>query len=257
MTGPQAVAVIPSRFGATRFPGKPLAPIAGKPMVQHVWERCVYSGAFAHVWVATDDHRIEEAVRAFGGHSLMTPPSCESGTARVAHAARTLGLSSESVVVNVQGDEPAVAPEALRAVVDVMSRPHVEMATVYRPLEANAPASPHVVKVVLDAQGDALYFSRSDIPHHRPGAPAAPRWAHVGLYAFRVATLHRLVQLPPAPAELSESLEQLRALHWGIRIRCVQVACESAAVDVPEDIPQAEAALRRWPLPPRAVGFAE
>ncbi len=240
------VAVIPSRYAAQRFPGKPLALISGKPLVQHVVERCQEAACFARVLVATDDARIAQAVRAFGGEVAMTSPDCATGTDRVAEVARGLGLPPDGVVINVQGDEPAVPPEALRALAAAFDDASVRMATLVRPLGLEERSNPNVVKVVLDEAGDALYFSRADVPFQRdPGGPPPPRWAHVGLYGYRAATLARLSSLPPTPLERAEALEQLRALGHGVRIACRVTPHETQAVDRPEDVPLAEAALRR------------
>lgn len=238
------LAVIPSRYASVRFPGKPLARIGGKPMVEHVYDRCRESGAFERIVVATDDARIAEAVRAFGGEVAMTSPGCQSGTDRVAEVARS--APGVGVFVNVQGDEPFAAPEALAQLARIFEvDPSVEMATLVRPLEDAERANPSVVKVVLAASGDALYFSRADIPFDRDaqlGLPAArpPRLAHLGLYGYRREALLRIAALPPSPLELAERLEQLRALEAGIRIRCGLTRHVSVGVDTPEDLARAE-----------------
>jgi 3-deoxy-manno-octulosonate cytidylyltransferase (CMP-KDO synthetase) len=242
---PRTVAVIPARWASVRFPGKPLALIAGRPMVEHVWRGCRAAGAFDEVVVATDDARIEAAVRGFGGQALMTSPACASGTDRVAEVARA--WPDVAVWVNVQGDEPLVDPEALRTLAGLFRDAGVEMGTLVRPLEAHEEDSPHVVKVALGRSSDALYFSRALIPHAREGGEVR-RWAHLGLYGYRRDTLLRLAQLAPTPLEETEKLEQLRALEHGIRIRCGQVTRRTVAVDVPEDVARVEAAL--LPSPP-------
>jgi 3-deoxy-manno-octulosonate cytidylyltransferase (CMP-KDO synthetase) len=242
MTGP--LAIIPSRYGAQRFPGKPLALLRGKPMIEHVVARCREAQVFTRVLVATDDARIATAVAAFGGEALMTSPECASGTDRVAEVARALSLPGDTVVVNVQGDEPAMPPAFLAALVRCFDDPSLEMATLVRPLEPAERAMPSVVKVVLDEQDRALYFSRADVPFQRdPGGSPPPRWAHLGVYGYRVRTLLRLATLRPTALEQAESLEQLRALGHGIPIACAKTARGSAAVDRPEDVPLAEAAL--------------
>ncbi|MDP2269576.1 MAG: 3-deoxy-manno-octulosonate cytidylyltransferase [Archangium sp.] len=240
------VAVIPSRYAAQRFPGKPLALISGKPMIQHVVERCLEAKCFSRVVVATDDERISAAVRTFGGEAMMTSPDCASGTDRVAEVAAGLGLSAESVVINVQGDEPAVHPEALALLAGAFSDSAVEMATLVRALKDEERGNPNVVKAVLDEAHNALYFSRADLPFQRdPGGVAIQRWGHVGLYGYRARVLGRLATLPPTALERTESLEQLRALGHGIRIACRVTPHEGQAVDRPEDVPLAEAALAR------------
>lgn len=240
------VAVIPSRYAAQRFPGKPLTLISGKPMVQHVVQRCLEAKCFSRVVVATDDERIRAAVVAFGGEAVMTSPACASGTDRVAEVAATLGLAPEAVVINVQGDEPAVHPRALATLAEAFGDASVEMATLVRALKDEERGNPNVVKAVLDEAGNALYFSRAEVPFQRDAAGAPPeRWAHLGLYGYRARVLQRLATLPPTRLEKTESLEQLRALGHGIRIACRVTPYESQAVDRPEDVPLAEAALAR------------
>ncbi len=239
----RALAVIPARWDSTRFPGKPLAPLAGRPLIQHVVEAAVRSGAFERVVVATDDERISAAVARFGGDVERTSAAHRSGTDRVAEVVARLTAEAPEVVVNLQGDEPLVDPEGLRQVVKAFEDTRVAMATLVRPLLDPAERlNPHVVKVVLDARGDALYFSRADIPFGRDGTRVS-RFAHVGLYGYRRATLLHLAQLPPGTLEQAESLEQLRALEHGIRIRCVRTERPSIGVDTPADLERAEAAL--------------
>lgn len=240
-------AVIPARFASSRFPGKPLVLISGKPMIEHVVERCHESKSFERVIVATDDEGIAAAVRAFRGEVMMTSPTCASGTDRVAEVAQTLKLDASAVVVNVQGDEPALHPQALWALARVFSNGAVSMATLVRPLRDEERSNPNVVKAVLDEQGRALYFSRADLPFQRDAGPSIPRLGHVGIYGYRVDTLLKLATLKPTALEQTESLEQLRALGHGIAIHCVLTNHGSAAVDRPEDVPLAEAALSGLP----------
>ena len=241
-TQARPVAVIPSRYGSTRLPAKPLALIAGKPMVQHVHDRCRESGAFSRVIVATDDERIASAVRGFGGEAMMTSQRCKSGTDRVAEVAAQ--LPDVRWFVNVQGDEPLIHPEALRSIAGAFEDPSVEMATLVRPLDPEERASPSVVKVVLARSMDALYFSRADIPFERePGQGYPPRYAHLGLYAYTREALLQLSRLPPSPLEESEKLEQLRALECGLRIRCAVTLHRSLGVDTPDDLKRAESLL--------------
>ena len=242
---PRVLAVIPARHAATRFPGKPLAALLGRPMVEHVFRRCEEAGCFDEVVVATDDPRILAAVKGFGGRAELTSPDCRSGTDRVAELARSRPGSAEDVFVNVQGDEPAIAPQALKALVEAFAAPAVQMATLVRPLDEAELANRNLVKVVQDEAGRALYFSRLDLPFARDPSAAVQRWAHLGIYGYRRQTLLRLAGLPPTALELSESLEQLRALGNGIQIQCVQTLLRGQAVDVPEDLPFAEAALRK------------
>ncbi|HSP18871.1 MAG TPA: 3-deoxy-manno-octulosonate cytidylyltransferase [Myxococcaceae bacterium] len=235
------VAVIPARWGSTRFPGKPLALLRGRPLVLHVLEACRSSGAFSDVRVATDDLRIAAVVSAAGAAVERTAANHPSGTDRVAEVAARLPPGVE-VVVNVQGDEPLVHPEALRALADAFKDPSVEMATLVRPLRADERSNPHVVKALIDQRSDALYFSRADVPFVRGDSPVE-RWAHQGLYGYRRTTLLRLAGLAPTPLERAESLEQLRALEHGIPSRCVPTTHLSIGVDTPEDLGRAEALL--------------
>lgn len=238
-----ATAVIPARYASSRFPGKPLALLLGKPMVQHVVERCRESGAFGRVVVATDDARIADAVRAFGGEAELTSPDCASGSDRVAEVMGRMAGGPEDIFVNVQGDEPTISPKALAALVQKCGEPGVQMATLVRPLEQQERDNPNVVKVVRAEDGAALYFSRHDIPYPRVKVPLA-RWAHLGIYAYRRSALSEISWLKPTALEETESLEQLRALGHGYRIHCVETAHATVAVDRPEDVPAAEALLR-------------
>jgi len=235
-------AVIPARYGSTRLPAKPLAVLGGKPMVQHVHERCRESAAFSRVLVATDDERIASAVRGFGGEVVMTSARCRSGTDRVAEVAAL--LDDIPWFVNVQGDEPLIHPEALCSIAGAFEDPSVEMATLVRPLDPEERQNPAVVKVVLGRNMDALYFSRADIPFERdPGQGYPPRYAHIGLYAYTREALLQLSRLPPSPLEESEKLEQLRALECGFRIRCAVTLHRSFGIDTPDDLRRAEALL--------------
>ena len=235
--------VIPARYASTRFPGKPLADIAGKPMVVRVCERAARSGA-AGVHVATDDDRIGDAVKAAGFAVVPTRADHSSGTDRIAEAARQLKLADDAVVVNVQGDEPLVEPTLIAQVARRLAeRPAASMASACHAIGDEAEmANPNVVKVVLDVEGYALYFSRSRIPY--PRAPGTAAYRHAGLYAYRVRFLRDYAELPPSPLEKAESLEQLRALWHGHRI--AMVTSETAVppgVDTPEDL---KAVLRMW-----------
>ena len=242
---PAPKAVIPSRYGAQRFPGKPLALLLKKTMIQHVYERCVESKAFSDVIVATDDERIASHVKQFGGSVVMTSPDCASGTDRVAEVASRIGGADDQVFINVQGDEPAIHPEALGTLARAFVNPSIEMGTLIRPLHEAERSNPNVVKVVLDGASSGLYFSRADIPFQRdPGVGTMERWAHVGIYGYRKKTLLRLAALPPTALEKTESLEQLRALFHGVRIHCEKTPHSSVAVDRPEDIAPAEAAVQ-------------
>jgi 3-deoxy-manno-octulosonate cytidylyltransferase (CMP-KDO synthetase) len=238
-----AVGVIPARFQATRFPGKPLAPIAGVAMVQRVWEGARGAKSLARVIVATEDARVADACRGFGAEVAMTRADHETGTDRLAEVA--LSLDSE-IIVNIQGDEPLIEGWVIDAAVDALREDaQVPMSTVVHPAEPEGLDDPNRVKVVLEHGGLALYFSRSRIPALRdPGAP--PRyWQHVGLYAYRRPFLLDFVKLARTPLERAEQLEQLRALENGHRIRCAKVeGWLGIPVDVPADVARVEARLR-------------
>ncbi len=242
LTESSVLAVIPARFHSTRLPGKILADIAGKTMIEHVYRRAAAASRVHAVLVATDDDRIAQAVRSFGGAALMTRADHPSGTDRIAEAISALPCRA---VVNVQGDEPLIEPDTIdAAIAPLLADPSVEMSTLSRPFQSVEEfKSPHVVKVVTNLFGDALYFSRAPIPASGPAAPSAAPGsmpsvarAHVGLYVYRRETLLKLAAAPAVPLELEESLEQLRALALGIRIRVVDTRHVAAGVDTPEDL---------------------
>jgi 3-deoxy-manno-octulosonate cytidylyltransferase (CMP-KDO synthetase) len=233
-----AVAVIPARFASTRFPGKPLADIDGRPMIEHVYRRAKLSRAVSRVIVATDDLRIATAVIEFGGEVKLTRGDHASGTDRLAEVAATLDCD---VVVNVQGDLPLVDPAAIdEAVAPFAADPGVVISTLYRRISDPADLkNPNIVKVAIDRGGFALYFSRAPIPYIRdPRGGWPPLYRHIGLYAYRRSALMVLAALEPTPLERAEGLEQLRALEHGIRIKIVETAYESVEVDTPEDLEQ-------------------
>jgi len=214
-------------------------------MVQHVFERCQESGVFQEIYIATEDERIAEAALGFGAQVLMTSKNCMTGTDRIAEALQQMVCPPQAWVVNVQGDEPAVPPKALRQLVEHVE-PGFEMATLIRPLRPEEAQNPNVVKVAVAQGGRALYFSRALIPFARlEAAPAPSRWAHIGLYAYRQEALLRMARHPPSPLEQTEALEQLRALEMGMSLQCIPCTYSSVAVDVPQDVPLAEAALRK------------
>jgi 3-deoxy-manno-octulosonate cytidylyltransferase (CMP-KDO synthetase) len=230
------VAIIPARFASTRLPGKPLALIAGAPMIQHVYERTARAEGIARTLVATDDDRIATAVRAFGGEVVMTAAHHATGTDRLAEVVR--GLAAE-IVVNVQGDLPLLDPVALSACVAAFrDRPDVAMASLMTPIrDIREFESPHVVKVVVDDDGCALYFSRSPLPFWRGDRGDAPFGRrHIGLYAYRREALLTLATTPRSALERAEELEQLRALQHGMRIRMVEVDSAPPEVDTAEDL---------------------
>lgn len=245
------VAIIPARYGSTRLPGKPLADIGGKPMIQHVYESTIKAPGLERVMVATDDRRIERAVQAFGGEVVMTSPRHKSGTDRLAEVARKL---KADWLVNVQGDLPFIRAETIaRAVAPMRRNPAVPMGTVCTPIyDPGEWSNPNIVKVLTDRAGFALYFSRAPIPYVRQDAVdpsgkeivrgATPRlfgYRHLGLYVYKRDFLLRFARLRPTALEQIESLEQLRALENGYRIYVAQVDERSIEVDTPEDLRKA------------------
>ena len=242
----RVLAVIPARWGSQRFPGKVLTGISGKPMVQWVHERVARAQRVDEVLVATDDERVAQCVRGFGGRVVLTSKDHVSGTDRVGEAVQDL---EADWVINVQADEPLVPPGILDRLVEAMrARPELEMATVCVPLDPDDPDfhDPDVVKTVVSRDGVALYFSRSPIPSARDGWPedSAPL-RHWGIYGFRRDYLERIVALPPSPLECAESLEQLRALEDGARIQVVIGEGLTVSVDRPEDVERVEALMRQ------------
>jgi 3-deoxy-manno-octulosonate cytidylyltransferase (CMP-KDO synthetase) len=233
--------IIPARFGATRFPGKPLVDLGGRPLIAHVVERAKRARGVAVVAVATDDERIAAAARAAGAEAILTGDA-PTGTDRVAMAARRLAPPPD-LVVNLQGDEPLIEPEAIETLVAAMTSSGADMGTLARPLDDGELERTQVVKVVTDLRGNALYFSRAPIPHRRAGGPSPRARAHVGIYAFTAACLQRFAALPPTPLEQEESLEQLRALEHGIGIRVADTAYRGFGIDTPEDLARARALL--------------
>ena len=247
--------IIPARFASSRLPGKPLQLIAGRPMLAHVYERACASGA-DRVLIATDDDRIREAAEGWGAQVCMTSPEHPSGTDRLQEVVTQLRLPDDTIVVNVQGDEPLIPPAVICQVAANLARhPQAGMATLCEPL--NSPETffdPNAVKLVTDAEGFALYFSRAPIPWARD-AFAASRDAlpvglgarrHIGIYAYRVSLLHRFVAWPPAPLEQVEALEQLRALWNGVRIHVADAeASVPGGVDTPADLARVRALLEQ------------
>jgi 3-deoxy-manno-octulosonate cytidylyltransferase (CMP-KDO synthetase) len=227
------VAVIPARYHSTRFPAKPLADLAGRSMIEHVYARAAAAPGVDAVIVATDDSRIEQAVQAFGGIARMTSRDHRTGLDRIAEVAADLECE---IVVNVQGDEPLIEPAAITEVLAPFTRdPAIQMTTLRRRITDPAEIeNPHVVKVVVDRRDRAMYFSRSPVPYVRNARQ--PVFKHVGLYAYRRAFVQTLAALPQTPLELAESLEQLRALEHGFGICAVETEYDSIGVDTPEDL---------------------
>ena len=234
----KVVAILPARYGSTRFPGKPLVDIAGKPMIQHVYERTAQTRSIDRVIVATDDERIAAAVESFGGEVQMTRDDHPSGTDRLAEVA---GRIEADLIVNVQGDEPLIDPVMIEsAVAPLLADPAIEMGTLMtRITDLEEYDNPNVVKVVTDRAGFALYFSRASIPHGRDlsvGVVPDLSYKHIGLYIYQRDFLLKYPKLPETPLEQLEKLEQLRALEHGHRIRVVETDRQSIGVDVPSDV---------------------
>ncbi len=243
------IGVIPARWGSSRFPGKILHPLCGRPLLAWVVDRARAARRLSGVLVATDDARIEAAARAMGVEVAMTSPKHPSGTDRVAEAVRGRGVGA---VVNIQGDEPAIDPALIDRLAGAMAEGEWDMATAVTPLtDPAALVNPNVVKVVFARDGRALYFSRAPIPCQRDAGPVPPapvpglHWRHIGIYAYRADFLERIVQSPPCALENLEKLEQLRALDLGGRIQVIPVEDYGVGVDTPEDVIPAEQALRR------------
>jgi 3-deoxy-manno-octulosonate cytidylyltransferase (CMP-KDO synthetase) len=244
------IAIIPARYASTRFPGKPLALLGGRPMIQWVYEKV--SAEIGDTWVATDDERIRQAVTGFGGRVVMTSSTHRSGTDRSAEACRKIVAETGAeydVVVNVQGDEPFVSSEQLGVIRSLFDQPDTRIATLVKKFAPEEDIfNPNTPKVVLSAAGEALYFSRSVVPYLRGEEPAEWQskhtyYKHIGLYAYTLGTLFEITRLPQSPLELAESLEQLRWLEGGYRIRAGVVTSESIAVDTPADLARAEEIL--------------
>jgi len=234
----QVVCIIPSRYESTRFPGKPLADLCGKPMIQHVYERVLRAKSVTFAAVATDDERIFAAVQAFGGRAVMTSPSHRSGTDRIAEAVEALDLEDDAIVVNIQGDQPLFEPSQVDEVVGPLREdPLIPMSTlIYRIIRAEEITHPNAVKVVFDSRLFALYFSRATVPFVRDRDKRADYYKHHGIYAYRRAFLRTFTALPEGVLERLESLEQLRALEHGHRIRVVVTPHDSVEVDTPDEL---------------------
>jgi len=236
---PFVAAVVPARYASTRFPGKPLANDTGKPLIQHVVEQVQRATLIDAVIVATDDQRIADAVAGFGGKAVMTRPDHPNGTSRIAEVLEqwaTLNFDREpELIINVQGDEPEIEPRVIDELADAMLLdPDAPMGTLGSPFaEHEDPANPNIVKLILNRRGDAMYFSRSLIPHDRDNA-GAQYIKHPGLYAYRPEFLQQYTRLSPTPLEQSEQLEQLRVLEHGHRIKVVQTVTHHHGIDTPE-----------------------
>ncbi|HVS27875.1 MAG TPA: 3-deoxy-manno-octulosonate cytidylyltransferase [Burkholderiales bacterium] len=250
---PSFVVIIPARLNSIRLPGKPLLDIAGKPMIVHVAEKAAASGA-ASVWIATDHQQVAEAVQHSGFNACLTRADHASGTERIAEVARQKAFADDAIIVNVQGDEPLIAPQLIREVArELHDHPEAQVATACTPLHNRGEMfNPNVVKVALDNRGYALYFSRAPIPYARDEfaknewPQSLPAYRHVGIYAYRAGFLKTYVALEPSPLEQFEALEQLRVLWHGYRIvASVTAHATEAGVDTPQDLERVRALLAR------------
>lgn len=242
------IAIIPARYASTRFPGKPLAMLGGKPVIQRVYEQAVK--VLSEAYVATDDERIFHAVKSFGGQAVMTRSDHKSGTDRIQEAVEKIQTQAD-VIINIQGDEPFVQPSQLKTLMQLFDAPETQIGTLGKPFETmEAVENPNSPKIVCDRRGFALYFSRSVIPYVRGKEQQEwlqhyPYLKHLGLYAYRREVLHEITQLPQSPLELAESLEQLRWLENGYRIRVGMTDVETVGIDTPDDLQRAEEFLAR------------
>ena len=236
MNSDSAIAIIPARYQSTRLPGKPVLEIQGKTLIEHVYRRVQKAESVERIVVATDDRRIAEAVKRFGGEVIMTRIDHQSGTDRLAEAAAD--LPSDALIVNVQGDEPMIEPEVIDQAVAAARLGDAEMVTLMARLEDRVSIEdPNRVKVVVDREGFALYFSRSPVPS------SGTTFLHLGLYVYRVGFLRKFTQLERTPLEIAERLEQLRALEHGFRIRVVEVESASWGIDTPADLEKFKSVL--------------
>ncbi len=246
------VAVIPARFGSSRLEGKPLARIAGKPMIQRVYEQACQSSIITQTIVATDDERIVNAVNSFGGEAVMTSDKCRSGTDRVAETADILGLGPDELIINIQGDQPVFNPLVIKELVSPFgSDPDLVMSTLaYKIVDEREITDPKDVKVTFDNDGFAMYFSRAQIPCPRDPDPSADFYKHLGFYAYTKGFLDTLVSLPSGRCEQIEKLEQLRVLEFGYKIKVIVTVHDSPEIDLPGDIRRIEAGLLKGDLNP-------
>ena len=238
-------AVIPSRYGSSRFEGKPLSLVAGKPMIQRVYEQAEKSKAISKTIVATDDKRIFDAVKAFGGEAVMTSDKCRSGTDRVAQTADILNLDPDDIIINIQGDQPIFNPETLEEMIAPFENdPGLLMTTLaFKIQDKREITDPKDVKVTFDKNKFAMYFSRAQIPFPRDKDTNAEFYKHLGFYAYKKKFLDKLVNLPTGTCEHIEKLEQLRVLEYGFKIKVVVTQYDSPEIDLPEDIKRIEAKL--------------
>ena len=238
----KAVAIIPARYHSTRFPGKALAKLLNKPLIQWVWEAVNNSNLFDQVMVATDSVKIKEVVDNFGGIAILTSKEHQSGTDRIAEVAESL---DSDIIVNVQGDEPLINQKVLTSLLQIFEDSSIQIASLMTKIkDLKQLSNPNLVKVVVDNISNALYFSRSVIPYNRDNIPLVDYWQHIGVYAYRRNALMRLVKLPSGKLEQAEKLEQLRALENGIPIKMIKTEYNGIGVDTPEDLLKLESLLK-------------
>lgn len=237
----KTIAIIPARYQSTRFPGKPLALINGRPMIQWVFENVSKASGLDEVYVASDDQRIYETVIGFGGKALMTSPDHTCGSDRLAECAEILGLEDDDIILNIQGDEPMIQPEMVQALREAFSTVDVYMTTLKKKIENNEELdNPNVVKVVTDLNGYALMFSRSKLPYDREKKKVLEYFKHIGAYGYKKWFLVKYSSLEKTPLEQTESLEQLRVLEHGYRIKVAETNFQSIGVDTPEQLDMVE-----------------
>lgn len=236
------IAIIPARYSSSRFPGKPLADICGKPMIQRVYERVTSVEEIKSVYVATDDMRIFETVVGFGGNVIMTG-GCSCGTDRVYQACKDIDAD---IVINVQGDEPLIKPEMISDLIEAFDDSNVQMATLKKKIDnKDEIENPNVVKVITDQYGDAIYFSRYAIPYDREKKFEIDVYKHIGIYGYKKSFLEKFIALPQSTLEKTECLEQLRAIENGYKIRVKETIFQSIGVDRPSDVAKVEEQMKR------------
>lgn len=240
------IAIIPARYQSSRFPGKPLAQINGKPMIQWVYERVSSIQKISQTYVATDDERIAECVQQFDGEAIMTSAKHESGSDRLAECIEILKLNEDDIILNIQGDEPLIQEIMVQELISTISDQDVYMGTLKeRITNVDDIENPNIVKVITDVNDNAVYFSRYPVPYDRSGLKDLVYYRHVGVYAYRVFFLKRFTQLPKSYLEIAESLEQLRVLENSYKIRVLETQCSSIGVDTVEQLKLVEEIMRR------------
>lgn len=237
---PKVLAIIPARYGSTRLPGKPLVNILGKPMIQHVWEKVIGASGVGRIVVATDDEKVYDAVRGFGGEAIMTSKSHPSGTDRIAEVVRSLPFDTD-IIVNIQGDEPMIEPDMVDQVIKILNNDfRASIGTLCRKMaDIKEVIDPNIVKVAFDKEGFALYFSRSPIPYYRNEEKETKErvyYKHIGIYSYRKDALMKLSTMSSTTFEIAEQLEQLRALENGLRIKVSETERDTIGVDTKEDL---------------------